>query len=135
MLFNSRVEIRHQGKWGTVCGNSFSVADARVTCRAMGFGGGTIKYKFGREFYKESVSPMPIWINNAQCQVSACREVCGVNGAARPMACRADTEECWQGDEVMLQHCKGVHAMEVAQQWPVKACEDHDTDVGVCCIH
>jgi len=102
-----RVEIKHQNQWGTVCGESFTAADARVTCRAMGFGGGKVKYKFGREFYKESVGPMPIWIKNAQCE----------------------------GGEVELQHCKGVHAMDVAQQWPVKACENHDTDVGVCCIH
>jgi len=52
-----------------VCGNGFTSADARVTCRAMGFRGGKIKYKFGHEFYKESVGPMPIWIKNAQCEV------------------------------------------------------------------
>lgn len=55
--------------------------------------------------------------------------------AGRVQSCRTDTEGCWQGGEVELQHCKGVHAMDVAQQWPVKACENHDTDVGVCCIH
>lgn len=35
----------------------------------MGFRGGKIKYKFGHEFYKESVGPMPIWIKNAECEV------------------------------------------------------------------
>jgi len=39
-----------------------------------------------------------------------------------------------QGDEVKLQHCKGVHALGEAA-WPAKACENHDTDVGVCCVH
>ena len=38
-----RVEIKHLGEWGTVCGNDFSAADARVTCRAMGFTGGQIR--------------------------------------------------------------------------------------------
>jgi hypothetical protein len=38
-----RVEIKHLGEWGTVCGNGFSAADARVTCRAMGFTGGQIR--------------------------------------------------------------------------------------------
>lgn len=83
MLFTSRVEIKHQNQWGTVCGESFTAADARVTCRAMGFGGGKVKYKFGREFYKESVGPMPIWIKNAQCEVSVGRDVCGADGRAR----------------------------------------------------
>jgi len=100
-----RVEISHQGKWGTVCGNDFSNADARVTCRAMVFKGGKAQYKFGHDFYRESVGPMPIWVKNAQCM----------------------------GDEVKLQHCKGVHALGEAT-WPAKACENHDTDVGVCCI-
>lgn len=38
-----RVEIKHLGQWGTVCGDGFSAADARVTCRAMGFAGGQIR--------------------------------------------------------------------------------------------
>jgi len=101
-----RVEISHQGKWGTVCGNDFTNADARVTCRAMGFNGGKAQYKFGHDFYRESVGPMPIWVKKAQCL----------------------------GDEVKLQHCKGVHALGEAA-WPAKACENHDTDVGVCCVH
>lgn len=67
----SRVEVKHQNKWGTVCGNGFTSADARVTCRAMGFRGGKTKYKFGREFYREAVGPMPIWIKNARCEVLA----------------------------------------------------------------
>jgi hypothetical protein len=66
---NSRVEIQHQGKWGTVCGNDFTTGDARVVCRAMGFEGGKAQYKFGHEFYKESVGPSPVWIHKAQCMV------------------------------------------------------------------
>lgn len=99
-----RVEIQHQGTWGTVCGQGFTAADARVTCRAMGFKGGKQRYKFGHDFYRESVGPMPIWMHKPACL----------------------------GDEIKLQHCKGVHALH--DEWNKRSCENHDTDVGVCCI-
>lgn len=70
----------------------------------MGFEGGKAQYKFGHEFYKESVGPSPVWIHKAQCM----------------------------GDEVKLQHCKGV--FDLHNEWNTRACENHDTDVGVCCI-
>ena len=41
-----------------------------------------------------------------------------------------------QGDELKLQHCKGVHVINAKgqeQEWAKRACENHDTDVGVCC--
>ena len=78
-----RVEVAHQGQWGTVCGDDFSAADARVTCRAMGFGGGKAAYKFGHDFYRESVGLLPIWIHHAACS----------------------------GDEIKLQHCENVHKL------------------------
>jgi len=33
-----RLEIRHNGVWGTVCDDSFSDVDARVACRQLGLG-------------------------------------------------------------------------------------------------
>ena len=66
-----------------MCGDDFSSADARVTCRAMGFEGGKAAYKFGHDFYRESVGLLPIWIHHAACS----------------------------GDEVKLQHCENVHKL------------------------
>ena len=38
-----RVEIKHAGKWGTVCDNGFTQTNAERVCGIMGFPAGKFK--------------------------------------------------------------------------------------------
>jgi len=57
-----RLEILHNGGWGTVCGDFFSTVETRVVCRMLGFASGT---KIDNSNYTTSAGP--IWLDDVRC--------------------------------------------------------------------
>jgi len=62
LRFNGRLEVYHNGTWGTVCDNGFAGAAARVVCYSLGFGyvGRVIDHAFGAGIGR-------IWLDNVRC--------------------------------------------------------------------
>ena len=61
-----RVEILHNGAWGTVCDVGWDLQDATVVCRQLGYG--TAVGALGRAAYGEGSGP--IWYGNVDCSGS-----------------------------------------------------------------
>ncbi|XP_042360679.1 galectin-3-binding protein A-like [Plectropomus leopardus] len=59
-----RVEVYHDGKWGTVCDDGWDMAEAQVVCRQLRFPGAK-SVLIGRTYGK---APGPIWLDDLTCE-------------------------------------------------------------------
>ncbi len=78
--FEGRVEVWHDGRWGTVCHDSWDQNDANVVCRQLGlpFGGAQ---PIGGANFGQGPQPAKIWLDNVDCTGSEARlEDCGHRG-------------------------------------------------------
>ena len=59
--FEGRVEINHDGVWGTVCDDSWDFLDATVVCRELLLGNAQEAVKMGR--LSKGEDSQPIWLS------------------------------------------------------------------------
>ncbi|XP_072169471.1 scavenger receptor cysteine-rich domain-containing protein DMBT1-like [Diadema setosum] len=72
-----RVEIYHNGIWGTVCDDDWDVRDAEVVCRELGFPG--VDNSHSSAHFGTGTGT--IWLDNVDCQGGESRlEYCSHNG-------------------------------------------------------
>ncbi|OXB58402.1 hypothetical protein ASZ78_012430 [Callipepla squamata] len=58
-----RVEIFHQGSWGTICDDDWDIQDALVVCRMMG-------YSRAISYFTASAGTGKIWLDDVKCRGS-----------------------------------------------------------------
>ncbi|XP_033730064.1 neurotrypsin-like [Pecten maximus] len=63
--YQGRVEVFHNGSWGTVCDDEFDRYDAQVVCRQLGHSGGKLT-KFAASEYGQGVGPT--WMDSVSCE-------------------------------------------------------------------
>ena len=68
-----RVEVYHQGRWGTVCDDHWGISEATVVCKMLNFSGANRVESFG-----PGNSSFPILMDNVKCRgdehtIAACQ--------------------------------------------------------------
>ncbi|XP_041372788.1 deleted in malignant brain tumors 1 protein-like [Gigantopelta aegis] len=62
--YAGRVEIFHEGRWGTICDDNFNATDARVVCRSLGFLSSGARSYDGSHFGQGAE---PTWLDDLDC--------------------------------------------------------------------
>ena len=73
-----RVEVYHEGKWGTICNDYWGLKEATVVCRMLDYSAAVKVVRVAYKYYGRVNSSFPIWMDNVKCRgdeqtIAACR--------------------------------------------------------------
>ena len=74
-----RVEIYHEGRWGTICDDHWGFREATVICRMLNYSAAVYAIRYANTYFgSETNSSFPIWMDNVKCRgdeqsIAACR--------------------------------------------------------------
>ena len=77
-----RVEVFHNGRWGTVCHDRWDDRDAAVVCRQLGYQGGTAVVGYPSRFGEGTG---PIYLDNVECRGDESRLIDCPRTGSRPI--------------------------------------------------
>ncbi|XP_033730429.1 deleted in malignant brain tumors 1 protein-like, partial [Pecten maximus] len=140
-----RVEIYHDGQWGTVCDDNFHYDEARTVCEALGYRSGT---PFEKAYFDRGTGP--IFVDDLQCSVSDTgihqlqlgKTFCFFNdwnvsncdhGEDAGVICSAgyklQSVTCQQSWTEYNSHCYKLFMNSVTWPEAQKQCRDHGSDL------
>ena len=61
--YEGRIEILHNGQWGTICDHDWDLVDAKVACRMLGFSGALRAVT--NAYYGRGTGR--VWLDNVEC--------------------------------------------------------------------
>ncbi|XP_072017981.1 uncharacterized protein [Amphiura filiformis] len=64
--YKGRVEVEHNGQWGTICNTGWDVNDANVVCKQLGYQGATSTYDVTSDSDITNIA-RTVWYQNVQC--------------------------------------------------------------------
>ena len=122
-----RLEIYYNGEWGTICDDYWSAGDADVSCRQLGFAGGSVD---DWSFFRNSIFPMgdedqPIWLDDLHCD----------GGESSLLECNSSqpaigVHNCTHVEDVLLRCLKNTGPWIVDMEFSEPAGGDGSYDAG-----